>query len=314
MIIIAVFSMNCIVAYGQSVELPVNVTTDDGVKLYGSMVLPSVDQDSACTVAILIAGSGPTDRNGNSPFMQNNSLMMVAEELAKNGIASIRYDKRGVRRSQYSEMDESLLTLELYANDVLKWIKLAKSDMRFCKVVLIGHSEGAKLAMMAQNSGAEASGIVLLAGAGRNLDVILKEQLADQPKVVKDLSYAIVDSLKKGKIYGEVPVYLNSIFRPSVQPFIMGSMRIDPSELIASINVPLLVVQGDTDIQISTRDAMMLSAANHDAELVIIPSMNHVLKDCKVMDKAEQLSTYSNPSLPLHDKLVGRLVEFIQRL
>ncbi len=306
-------SMVCYSVMAQSVEQNISVVTNDGVTLHGSLLLPSLEQSAEpFAVAIIIAGSGPTDRNGNNVMMLNNSLKMLAEGLAERGIASIRYDKRGVAESQNFNLDESQMDLEVFAKDVLYWIGFSERDSRLGEVTLIGHSEGGKIALVACEMGADIAKAVLVATPGRTLDKVLKEQLAHQPPQVKDTAYAIIDSLKDGKYIKEVPIYLNSLFRESVQKFLISDIQTDPSELISRVDVPVLIVQGTTDIQINMRDARALSASNHEAELVIIDNMNHILKDCKSLDNGEQLPVYSNPTIPLSSRLVPAISEFIR--
>ncbi len=295
----------------QTVEQMVEIVTPDGMKLKGTLLLPLLEQKEAFPIALIIAGSGPTDRNGNNPLMLNNSLKLVAEGLATAGIASLRYDKRGVGASRNNTISESELTMDTYADDVISWVEYINNDPRITDLTLIGHSEGARLALRAINNGADVEHVVLLAGAGRSLDVILKEQLSDQPEQIKELSYAIIDTLKKGKTYDSVPVFLNSLFRHSVQPALIAEFQVKPSELATNVTIPMLIVQGTTDIQITIQDAKALSAANHDAELVIIENMNHVLKECVSTDKQTQTSYYSNPNIPLHPKLMPVINNFI---
>lgn len=297
----------------QSVEQLVELRTGDGVILRGTLLLPSLEQDNPIAVALIVSGSGPTDRDGNSPYMLNNSLKMVAEELMKQGIASLRYDKRGVRASAVPAFDESKITLDSYAKDVENLVRYLNRDARFDDIILIGHSEGASLAMRAIANGADANQLILLAGAGRPMQKILREQLATQPQQIKDISYAIIDTLESGRMYNGVPLFLNSLFRPSIQPALIEEFKVEPTELAASIKVPMLIVQGTTDIQISQQDAKKLSSANKSAELYIIENMNHVLKECEVMDKDAQMQYYTNPLLPLHYNLMPKIIEFIEK-
>ncbi len=299
----------CSVCFAQSVEQEVEVTTKDGITLRGTLTLPSVEQDSAVCVAIIVAGSGPTDRNGNNIFMQNNSLRMISEELAENGIATIRYDKRGVAASD--AVLESAVNIGLYASDVIEWCDFVDEDPRLGSITLIGHSEGGNLSLLAIEDGAEVDKLILLASPGRTFDVIIKEQLHDQPKQVKDDAFRIIDELKAGNRVEEVPAYLNALLRPSIQDYLISAFKVDPAEIISEIDIPTLIIQGTTDIQIGTVDAMALSAANHDAEMLIITSMNHILKVCTNMDRVQQMLQYSNPSLPLHEDLVPAITNFI---
>lgn len=297
----------------QSVEQSVEIKSVDGVTLRGTLLLPSLDQDEPVPVALIVSDGKSTDKDGNIPFMLNNSLKMLAEELMQQGIASLRYDKRGVRTSSIAGFDESKLTLEIYARDVMDWTKFLNQDTRFNNIIAIGHGEGAGLAMRAANYGANLNQIVLIAGYGRNLQTILKEQLSTQPDQIKNISYAIIDTLVKGKKYEGVPIFLNSMFRLSIQPSLIAEFKVEPTKLASMIKIPMLIIHGDTDIQVEMEDAKLLGEANKKAKVVILKNMNHVLKACEEKNSNAQVQYYTNPTLPLHIDLVPKIVEFIEK-
>lgn len=310
----------CLIAIGvvapltliaQIKEQTIDIVSGD-CTLHGTLLLP--DGEDARTVALIISGSGPTDRDGNQTIMRNNSLKMVAQSLAHNGIASVRYDKRGIAGSRYPSFDQQSICMNTYSNDVVKWVNTLRRDRRFSNVVLVGHSEGAMLALMAVKNGAKVDGVVTMAAMGRTTDQLLKDQLSEQPAQIRDIAYEIIDTLKNGHIYQNVPVFLSSLFTPSAQPFIISMMSINPQELIRTLRIPILVVQGDTDIQIRVEDARLLAAANHAVQLVIIAGMNHVLKECPEADRIFQIPTYANPALPLHPSLGPTIARFIKEL
>lgn len=163
-------------------------------QLFGTLTVP--DLTKKYPVALIIAGSGPTDRDGNNPMMKNNSLKMLAEALAKNGIASLRYDKRGIGESKASAISESSLVFENYTEDAKSWINFLKQDKRFSQLVIIGHSEGSLIGMIA---GAKANKFISIAGAGDSADKIIKTQIASKSnKQIEDMTFPIIDSLKTG--------------------------------------------------------------------------------------------------------------------
>ncbi len=300
--------------WAQSVEQEVRVMTPQGVNLYGSLLLPSLDSDESFPVALLIAGSGPTDRNGNSRFMVNNSLKMVAEGLCEKGIASLRYDKRGVGASYDSGMTEQEVILSTFADDVALWVEYLSKQENFVDITLVGHSEGAVLALMAMvddDVKESVERVVLLAGAGRTSDILMREQLENQPEHIRDVSSAIIDSLKAGKYYDDVPLMLTKFFRPSIQNFLIESMEVNPCVLISELQAPVLIVQGTTDIQLKPLDAESLHRANRGSKLLFIEEMNHILKRCATMERDNQMLVYSTPNLPLSEGLIPALCEFI---
>ena len=129
---------------------------------------------------VIIAGSGPTDRDGNSVALpgKNNSLKMLAESLAAEGVASIRYDKRGVGKNASLAGKEEDLRFGHYIDDAAAWVQFAKTDERFSKVGIIGHSEGSLIGMVAAEK-TDADAFISIAGAGRPIDQILLEQLEE---------------------------------------------------------------------------------------------------------------------------------------
>ncbi|BFG69812.1 alpha/beta hydrolase [Sediminibacterium sp. KACHI17] len=272
----------------------------------GTLLMPGAS--SKVPVVLIIAGSGPTDRNGNNPMMKNESLHMLAQGLAAKGIASVRFDKRGIAASASAGKKEADLRFDDYIQDAIAWIELLKKDSRFSKVIVAGHSEGSLIGMVAANG--RADGFVSIAGAGKAADRILKDQLATQPAMVKDPSYRIIDSLVQGKTVTDVSPMLFSLFRPSVQPYMISWFQYDPIKEITKLNIPVLIVQGTHDLQITTADADALAVAKPNAKKVVIQKMNHVLKIVEG-GQAENIASYSNPSLPVSEALVAEVVSFV---
>ena len=289
-------------------ETIVQLETKTGV-LEGSLLVPKGTK--SFPVALIIAGSGPTDRDGNNPVMRNNSLKLLATELWKNGIASLRYDKRAIGKSQAAELNESDLRFEHYIEDAKGWIDLLRADKRFNQFIVIGHSEGSLIGMSAaKNSGVDK--FISIAGLAQSADKILKEQLKSQPPVVLEMALPIIDKLAQGETVENINPMLNSPFRPSVQPYVISWFKYNPAEEIAKLDIPVLVVQGTTDIQVYEKDAKTLAKANASSEIVFIDGMNHVLKE-SVLDRSKNIATYNQPQLPIKPELVESVVAFINR-
>jgi pimeloyl-ACP methyl ester carboxylesterase len=277
-------------------------------QIYGTLTTP--DLSKKCPVALIISGSGPTDRNGNNPMMKNNSLKMLAEALAKNGIASLRFDKRGIGESKAAAGSESTLVFENYTEDVKSWINLLKQDKRFSKLIIIGHSEGSLIGMIA---GAKADKFISIAGSGESADKLLKTQIASKSnKQIEDLTFPIIDSLKNGNTVKKIDPMLNSLFRPSIQPYLISWFRYDPQTEIKKLNVPILILQGNNDLQVTVKDAENLSQANKNSELVIIDKMNHIMK---IIDGDQQanFANYSDETFPISEEMINKIVSFIQK-
>lgn len=293
-----------------SVQQPMRLQTTQGV-LHGTLLKPNVTMP--VPVVLLIAGSGPTDRDGNNPEGgRSDSLKRLAQSLAKHGIASLRYDKRGVAASRAATSDERDLTVDRYVSDAVAWAQLLSDDPAFNRLTLIGHSEGALIASLAAEQ-AHADAVVSIAGSSRPIDQLLREQLAARlPPPLLALSNRLLDRLLAGQLSPQVPTQLQVLFRPSVQPYLITLLQQNPAQAFAQLKIPALIVQGSHDIQVSVADAKALHAAKPDAELLIIPGMNHLLR-ISALDLPAQLASYNNPQLPLAYGLSEQIVMFIQR-
>lgn len=290
------------------VETPLVLTTKTG-RIFGTLTLPK--GFSKGQVVLIIAGSGPTDRNGNNPSMTCDLYKKMAHELAQNNIASVRYDKRGIAQSAAAVERESDLVFDDYVRDAEAWIRLLKKDVRFSRVVVIGHSEGSLIGMLA-TANAHADKFISIAGPGRPASELLKEQLSAESTDVQRLAYPIIDSLVLGKTVNRIDQTMFSLFRPSVQPYLISWFKYDPQAAIKGLKVPVLLVQGTNDIQVTVVDAKRLSAAKPTARLLLIDRMNHILR-LSDSNRAANLATYSDPTLPLADGLMDAITAFIRK-
>lgn len=284
------------------------LTTPTGT-LHGMFLLPNAT--SPPPVALIIAGSGPTDRDGNSAMLPgpNNSLKLLAEGLADHGIASLRYDKRGIGASAAAGQTESDLRFETYVDDAAQWVAKLRADKRFSRVVIIGHSEGSLIGILAAQRGG-VDRVVSIAGPGRPAAETISAQIEPRlpPELLKT-SKDIIKSLSAGKTVAEVPPSLAPLFRPSVQPYLISWFRYDPLREVEKLKIPVLVVQGNTDAQVSIGDARRL--AGKDRRLLIINGMNHVLKHVPA-DEAQQMKSYGDPSLLVEPSLVRATALFVR--
>ena len=293
-------------------DQPIVLDTPTG-KIAGTLVMPPAK--APVPVALIIAGSGPTDRNGNNPLLPgaNNSLMLLAQALGDAGFAAVRYDKRGLGASAPAGIREADLRFENFVDDAAGWIAMLKGDPRFSSVIVIGHSEGSLIGMLAARKGG-ANAFVSLAGAGRTASDILRTQLSG--KLSPELSAqneAILSGLERGQTAASVPAELRGLYRESVQPYLASYFKYVPAERIAALDVPVLIVQGTTDIQVAVGEAEVLKKARPQAQLAVIPGMNHVLK---IVDAAmpAQIASYSDPALPIAPGLMATLVDFLRTL
>ncbi|PUA28418.1 MAG: alpha/beta hydrolase [Cellvibrio sp. 79] len=293
-------------SFAASIEKTVSIETGTG-KLEGTLLIDNLKNSKI--VALIIAGSGPTNRDGNNPAMTNNSLKMLADELSKVGISSLRYDKRGIGKSKDSGLKEVDLRFEHYINDARSWVEYLNSLGNFNKIVVIGHSEGSLIGMVASQQ-KSVDKFISIAGAGQPIDQIIREQLKAQPPMVLEQAIPILDKLLQGETVQNVPAFLNSLFRPSVQPYMISWFKYDPQKEISKLNKPVLIVQGSTDIQVSLTDADKLAAANKKANKVVIQEMNHIFKE-STLDRQANFQTYNQPELPIKPELAKVISEFV---
>lgn len=275
--------------------------------IHGTLLAPADGQK--IPVALIIAGSGPTDRDGNNPFAMNGALKKLADSLASHHIASLRYDKRGIRESAPAGKNEIDLRFDDYVNDAKGWIDLLKKDQRFSRVVVIGHSEGSLIGMFAAE---KADMYVSIAGAGRPADELLKEQLKQQPQYVQDIAFPIIDSLKKGVVTEDVDPMLAALFRTSVQPYLISWFKYDPQARISMLRIPVLIIQGTNDIQVTVVDAKLLAKARPDATLMLVENMNHVLRIVEG-DRIANIRSYGDSVSPVSTVLIKEITDFINK-
>ena len=285
--------------------------------LPGTLTMPA-SYSSRLPVALIVAGSGPTDRNGNSagPLRaQNNSNLyaILAWQLADAGIASVRYDKRALGEN-LQKIDLAQTSIDDFIADVIAGARKLATDRRFSKVVLIGHSEGAELVLQAANRGAPAAGIVMLSGAGRPIMFVLREQLSKQlpPEELVKWDSASARYLR-GEDAGDVHPGLKPLLLPVNRRFMQTWAKYDPLAEIARVKVPVLIVQGAHDLQIGEADARALQAAQPAAKLVVIPAANHVFR-AATDNRAAQARLYTDPTIPIVPELTPAISDWIKRL
>lgn len=284
----------------------ISVETPKGT-LYGELELP--EGNGPFPLMIIIPGSGPTDRNGNTAAGDNNSLKMLAKELADNGIASVRYDKRGAGKNMEAIIPEDEIRFEQFVEDGIAWETFLKKDNRFTKLGIIGHSQGSLVGMLAaQRENVDL--FISIAGPGRSIDEVMYDQLKEQlPENLLKESKDILTKLKQEEYTENVSQELQSLFRPSMQPFLASWIGYNPAKEIAKLDIPILLINGKNDVQVSEHEAEILQKANREAELQLIDNMNHVLKEAPT-DREGNIATYFNPDLPLATGLMDEIISF----
>jgi alpha-beta hydrolase superfamily lysophospholipase len=294
------------------VNSPDNFSVDNEIgKLYGTLTLPT--DKKRVPVVLLIGGSGPTDRNMNQgQALRTNSFLLLAKGLAENGIASLRYDKRGVGKSM-GAVNALSLNLDDFINDAKLFVSKLASDDRFSEVIVLGHSEGAAIGLITCLQTKPAA-FISLCGYKNNMVSLMSDQLKPILTPQDFILYTeIADSLKAGKIvHRTLPLALASIFTSTSQAFLISTLKYDSSTELAKLKIPVLVIGGSTDLQVPAEAATQLAKMNKRATLKIISEMNHVLKKAP-SDRKSNLATYNNPNLPIHEDIIPILVNFIQK-
>jgi pimeloyl-ACP methyl ester carboxylesterase len=273
------------------------------------------DAGKGAPVVLIIPGSGPTDRDGNNPIgVTAAPYRLLADALAARAVSSVRI-KRGLFGSKAAIADPNQVTIGDYANDAHTWVATIRQKTGAKCVWVLGHSEGALVALAAGQQADGICGVILVSGAGRKLSDVIREQLRSNPAnaPVLDSAMAALDALDRRKHVDVTNINpaLLSLFRPQVQDFLIDMFGYDPAKLAASAAVPLMIVQGERDIQVSTADAKALAAAQPKAKLFLIPAMNHVLKDVPADDRPRNVATYGDPSLPVDTSMVDAITAFV---
>ncbi len=275
----------------------------------GTLFFPE-NVTSKTKLVILIAGSGPTNRNGNQVSMQNNSLKFLAEGLAQNGFAVFSYDKRIFAQMINKTIDEKTLSFEDFINDAKDVVTYFKSQKKYAKIIIVGHSEGSLIGMVAAKTNVD--GYVSLAGAGRPIDEVLSEQIAKNSPTLKEAADKDLALLKEGKTFDNKNPMLASLFRESIQPYMISWIKYNPQEEIKKLQLPILIINGTKDIQVPPSDAELLHKANPKSTLKIIENMNHIFKKIKVDE--DNVKSYSDPKLPVIHELIEIMTSFVNSI
>jgi pimeloyl-ACP methyl ester carboxylesterase len=292
-------------------ELPFELKTLSGT-IHGTLTLPN-QVSGKVPVVLIISAASPTDRDGNKPKLNQkpNTYKLLAAELAKSGIASLRYDRRLIGEAA-TPARETQLRFDDHVDDAVALITQLHDDQRFSKVIVLGHSEGSLVGMLS-SSGQPVNGFISVEGEGNPGDKIMTEQIKNQPEFITKGFKTITDSLRRGKVNDQVDPALFSIARASIQPYLMSWMRYDPTKEIKKLKIPILIIQGSNDIQVSVADAEKLKKAKSDAKLAIITGMNYVLRDAPPAAPAN-IATYNQPNLHLKAELLTAVVDFVKAL
>ena len=277
-----------------------------------------LDAGKRAPVVVILPGSGPTDRDGNNPLgVTAAPYRLLAQGLAQRGITTVRIDKRGLFGSRAAIANPNAVTIADYAADAHAWAKAARAATGARCVWLLGHSEGGLVALAAGQDRKDLCGIISISAAGRRLGTIIREQLVANPANAPLIApaFAALARLEARQRFNnaDIPVALQPLFGAAIQLYMIDVLAYDPARLAASLRLPLLIVQGDRDLQVNVADANALAAAQPKARLVVLPGVNHVLKNVTTTDRAANIATYANPSLPVSTAVVDAVASFVKK-
>lgn len=284
----------------------------DGI-LAGTLIRPAEGKP----IVLIVPGSGPTDRDGNNPLgVTAAPYRLLAEALGERGIGSLRIDKRGLFASKTAIADPNAVTIAAYGDDVAAWVAAARQATGRDCVWLMGHSEGGLIALAAANRVDHLCGVIVVAAPGMKMGDVLRAQLRANPANAPILPQALgaIDALERGErvdVAGFHPA-LQGLFNPAVQGFLADMMAYDPAALAANIGLPLLIVQGGKDLQVPRANGDALHAAQPAAGYVVIPAMNHVLKDIDSDAPQANMAAYGDASLPIAPELVDAIAGLVE--
>jgi uncharacterized protein len=312
----AIFTALALAAAIQSgIQSPVQTDIDasgPAGPLRGTQLAPA---PRGVPVILIVPGSGPTDRDGNGPGMRASTYRLLAEGLSTHGITTVRVDKRGMYGSASAVPDANAVTINDYASDVHSWVATIRKRTGVSCVWVLGHSEGGLVALVAGQGTNDICGLILVATPGRPLGEVLREQIQSNPAFAPIVDHAlpVLDVLEAGQHVdaARIDPALLPLFRPQIQDFVMSELSLDPARLIARYKKPVLIVQGQRDVQVTPADAKRLKQADPEAELVVLADTNHLLKAVTTTDRAENIATYSNPKLPLAENVVDVIANFV---
>ena len=299
------YGLLCVFTFSYSFSNDYVINSFDNHSIHGTLLESA---ESTSVLSIIVSGSGPTDRDGNNTSLKSDYLKMLAEGLFDNGVSSYRYDKRGVSNSIGNIQSGNDIKFIDYVNDLVSIINHFKDTREYKRIVVIGHSEGALIGMIASRLIADS--FISIAGAGEDYLALIQRQLSIQPLYVKSMSDPIIEKLKNKELVDSVPPLLNSLFNKTVQQYLIDASSYDPKEQISKLDIPVLIVQGSNDIQIEVKDAQLLHNAATKSRLEIIQGMNHVLRQAP-QNRLLNMQTYGNPELPIDNSLVNIIVDVL---
>ncbi len=275
----------------------------------GNLVTPYSDSDQEVPLIIFIMDSGAINRDGNDRMSKNDTFKKLAFELAKKGIATFRYDKRLFKMDGLG-IREHEISLDHFIEDAKSSVAYFKNNKTYTKIVILGHGQGSLVGMLAAKDGVD--GFISIAGNAKSIDQVIIEQIAKQaPGLDKSAAAAFTQLKQNGRASGYEPA-LESIFRYDLQPFMKSWMKYDPSQIIAELEMPILIMHGDQDIQVELSQAEKLKESVPQSEYLIISHMNHILKEIKG-GRLENQKSYNESWRKIMPEVITGIANFVKQ-
>jgi uncharacterized protein len=280
---------------GQTKERPVRFSGHNGARLEGTLLLPLISELQYVPGVVLVAGSGPTDRNGNNPLVpvRIDVLKEIAELLGRSGIATLRYDKRGVSKSAPRpngslEAQEEFFIWDNFVGDVVAAHAelLRHNEIKPYATALLGHSEGGLLAIAAAKilGARKLYGLVLAATPGLPMADIVRLQVARAtPHLREEIERTMTAILATGHVPAKLTPELQVLFPPYAGPFLRSALAYDGAKTLREVEVACLVLHGAADQQVVPMGAVQplidaLGTRSVSGEAVVLPQVSHNLK------------------------------------
>ncbi|MCT4699621.1 alpha/beta hydrolase family protein [Tenacibaculum haliotis] len=300
---IIIYSFSIVVAFAQVKSEEILIKNNE-IELPGTLTFTS----EKTPLLIWIHGSGNVDRNGNQrPYVKANYIKQFRDSVNQHNIAFFSYDKRTANQKNMPILKKGIL-FDSFISDAQKVISHFKNNKRFSEIILIGHSQGSLVAMLASKN---SNKYISLSGPSSSIDQKIVEQMrAKNPLIVNTLQEHFKELKETGEIKNVDPT-LVTMFTPQNTPFFKSWMKHNPSEEIKKLKIPVLIINGTKDLQVTIEDAKTLHKFSLKSELVIIENMNHVLKHIDKDD--DNMKSYFSADFPLSDKLIKTVVSFVKK-
>lgn len=318
----------------------------DNITLAGTLTMPY--SNGTFPAVILIAGSGPNDRDEN--ILGHKPFLVIADYLTKNGFAVLRYDKRGVGNSKG---DFKLATIDDFTADAKSAMDFLKNNSQIDKkqIGVIGHSEGGIVAsMLAANNKKDIAFMVLMASPGiSGIDIIMKQNEISMQQLgmevenierIQKMNREIFENMldwenteinrndlrdRLGQLWEQLPiliklqqkkdVFVRNQFNAIVLPGYRSFLKSQPEKFIKKISTPVLAVNGEKDMQVDSQENLsaiknaLEKGRNFKYEIKSYPDLNHLFQECET----GQVDEYGKIEQTISSQVLEDIINWLKR-